>query len=59
MGGNITVLASAGEDILAWYHRDMFINDDDDDYVILKRFVILSPKQILSKFQVGESSKHT
>ena len=38
----------------------MFINDDDDDdYVILKRFVILSPKQILSKFQVGESSKHT
>ena len=37
----------------------MFISDEDDDCVILKRFVIRSLKQILSTSQVGESSKHT
>ena len=40
----------------------MFISDcdeEDDDYVILKRFVVRSLKQILSKSQEGESSQHT
>ena len=39
----------------------MFINneDEDDDCVIVKRFVVLSLSQILSKSQEGESSKHT
>ena len=33
--------------------------EEDDDYVILKRFVVLSLKQILSKSQESESSEHT
>ena len=44
MGGNITVLAPAGEDSLPWRYRDVFINDwdEEDDYVMLERFVILA-----------------
>ena len=61
MGGNITVLAPTGGDILSWRQRNMFINneDEDDDCVIVKRFVVLSLSQILSKSQESESSKHT
>ena len=33
--------------------------EEDDDYVILKRFVVLSLKQILSTSQGGESFEHT
>ena len=33
--------------------------EEDDDYVILKRFVVLSLQQILSKSQESESSEHT
>ena len=44
MGGNITVLAPAGEDISPWGYREVFINDwgEEDDYVMLERFVILA-----------------